>query len=278
MAIMPSIDVRLRRCQMCTGCQIMTSDAKSMKTPEEIELEEKLVELGGLEDELAQKELDLVTLVAELREFENLYMRVVGIKFAELDRIEAEILELIFQFNPDDIESGREARKARERAEESEKSASAAQERSDKDRFHSSQELRKLFREAARKMHPDLADNDEERKRRNRIMAEINHAYQEGDADKLQQILMEWESSPEVVKGEDAGSRLIRAIRKIAQVRTRLDALQKELEEVFASSICELSEKAKNASAEGKDLLKDMADQLDRAIQDANLRLSQIKT
>ena len=40
---------------------------------------------------LAQRELDLLTLQAELNEFESLYLRLVGVKYAELDEIEARI-------------------------------------------------------------------------------------------------------------------------------------------------------------------------------------------
>jgi hypothetical protein len=255
----------------------MSNEIMNIKAPEEIELEEKLIELSGLENELAQKELDLVTLIAELHVFEILYMEVVVAKFAELDQIEAEISELIFQMNPDDIKKGRQAREAWERAEETAKSAGMAQETSDKYRFQPTEELRKLYRNAAKRLHPDLAENDEEREQRTRIMIEINQAYQEGDADKLKQIIKKWETSPEAIKGEDAGSRLIRAIRKIAQVEARLDAIHKEFEEIYKSNIYELREKTKDLANEGKDLLEEMAFQLDRQIQEAKRRLSQIK-
>ena len=42
----------------------MIQDIEHPQTPEEEELEDKLFELASLEDELAQKELDLVTSVS----------------------------------------------------------------------------------------------------------------------------------------------------------------------------------------------------------------------
>jgi multidrug efflux pump subunit AcrA (membrane-fusion protein) len=77
-------------------------------TPEEEELEKKKAELTALEAELAQRELDLTTLQSELHVFEQEYFRVVGIRFTELDRIEAQIseymaaLEAIKSFKPSD--------------------------------------------------------------------------------------------------------------------------------------------------------------------------------
>jgi len=59
-----------------------------------------------------------------------------------------------------------------------------------------------------------LAEDETERQYRNKIMAEINDAYENGDEDKIRTILEEWEDSPERVKGEGMGSELIRAVRK----------------------------------------------------------------
>ena len=62
-------------------------------TPEQEELERKKAELAELETELVEKELSLATFQAELNSFENEYMRVIGTRYTELDRIEAEINE-----------------------------------------------------------------------------------------------------------------------------------------------------------------------------------------
>jgi len=75
---------------------------------------------------------------------------------------------------------------------------------------------------------PDFATDDAERVRRQRMMAEANQAYADGNEAKLQAILREWESSPESVKGEGVGAELIRVIRKIAQIEERLHAIEDE--------------------------------------------------
>ena len=48
--------------------------------------------------------------------------------------------------------------------------------------------LKRLYRSLARRFHPDLAPDEKDRERRNRIMAQINNAYQEGDLDLLESL------------------------------------------------------------------------------------------
>ena len=67
------------------------------QTPEEQELHRKLFELADLEEELAQRELDLATLKAELNAFEISYLRIVGVRIAELDEIKDMIEPLIIK-------------------------------------------------------------------------------------------------------------------------------------------------------------------------------------
>jgi len=78
----------------------MTSGINHRKTPEEEELNKKLEELYKVESELAQCELDLATLQAELRFFENKYIQIIGVRYAQLDSIEAEIAKLQANLNP----------------------------------------------------------------------------------------------------------------------------------------------------------------------------------
>ena len=65
----------------------MASEIIRNRTPEERELEKKKAEFASLEAELIQRELDLATLRAELRDFESRYLRTVGVLYAELDEI-----------------------------------------------------------------------------------------------------------------------------------------------------------------------------------------------
>ncbi|MEM7557358.1 MAG: J domain-containing protein [Cyanobacteria bacterium P01_A01_bin.84] len=80
-------------------------------------------------------------------------MRIIGVRYTELDRIEAQIEEyLTLLENTQD--------------------------------FKPSPELKKLYREVAKKIHPDLAIDEDERQRRQDLMAEANTAYENGNIEK----------------------------------------------------------------------------------------------
>lgn len=196
----------------------MKAGREQIDKPEERELEKKKVEFASLEATLIQRELDLATFRAELTDFERRYLRTVGVLYAELDEIEAQIAEAQARHRPTDTDAQEKAAYARAQAQESAQSAAPAAEAKPKP----TESLKKLFREVAKRIHPDLAANDAERARRQQLMAEVNLAYENGDEAKLRSILADWESSPESVEGEGVGPELIRVIRKIAQIQRRL--------------------------------------------------------
>jgi DnaJ-domain-containing protein 1 len=215
-------------------------------TPEQEELVRKKVELAELETELVENELSLATFQAELNSFENEYMRVIGTRYTELDQIEAQINEYI------------------------------ALQESNQD-FKPSPELKKLYREVAKKIHPDLATDDEKRQRRHKLMAEANQAYENGDIEKLKAILQDWESSPESLKGEGISFELIRIIRQIAQSRERLKNIQSEIRLLEQTELFQLRKKIFQAKETGQDLLADMAHELDEQINNLKEELEQLK-
>ncbi len=216
-------------------------------TPEEQELEKKRGELGTLEAKLAEHELELATVEAELHAFEGEYLRIVGSRYTELERIEAQISEYMAY-----LESFRG--------------------------FQPSQSLKKLYREVAKRIHPDLGTDEDERLSRQHLMAEANQAYEDGDEERLRTILYKWESSPEFVKGEGAAAELIRTIRKISQGQRRLKVIQEEIEALEQTDLYQLKTKVVTAQQAGQDLLAEMASQLDGQIAVAKQQLEKLKT
>ena len=55
-----------------------------------------------------------------------------------------------------------------------------------------------------------------------RAMAELNKAYEECNEERIRQILDEWRSSPEHIRGDDAAAQLIRVIGKLLRLQTAL--------------------------------------------------------
>ena len=72
----------------------MKTEIVRQLSPEEEELAAKREELARLEAQLADQELVLASLKAELAAFEGLYLRRVGVLYAELDEWNALLAEL----------------------------------------------------------------------------------------------------------------------------------------------------------------------------------------
>ena len=238
-------------------------------SPEEEELAQKREELELLQNQLAERELFLANLRAELAAFEGRYLREVGVLYAELDDWNAKIAESVAQQEGTE-EARAAATQARSQAEESH--AAAHGEAAEPGEFSPSPELKSLYREAAKLVHPDLATDDADRQRRELLMKEANRAYQEGDADALRRIIEEYESSPESVKGAGVGADLVRVIRQIKQVRVRLAQIELEIASLTDSEIAKLKAKAEEASKQGRDLLAEMAENVKRRVEAARGR------
>lgn len=245
------------------------------KTPQEEELS---TELNELELELAQNELDLATLRGELRVFEARYLRIVVTHYAELDEIKAQVAELQARLTPKDKSSEERAKQARTKAHESAQAVNIEQQPLTEQGFSPSDNLKRLYREAARSMHPDLAVDEEERSCRGRFMAEANQAYERGDEDRLEAILREWEISPESVKSDGVGVELIRVIRKINQVKGRLSEIEAEINLLKESELYQLRIRVEEAKNQGRDLLTEMVAHLDEQIVLEKQKLKKIRT
>lgn len=244
----------------------MNTQIIKRQMPEERELEKKRAALASLEETLAERELELATRQAELHEFEQRYLRIVGVRYAELDEITAQIAEARARLFPGNQSAWQEAEQARAQAQESAGAAADAVAAQQRKTFKPSDELKKLYREIARQLHPDLTTDEQERARRHRLMVEVNRAYEAGDEARLQAILRDWQHSPESIKDEGIGAELIRLIRKIAQVEARIDAIQEELERLARAELAELKRRVEDAAAAGRDLLAEMATDLEKEI------------
>lgn len=246
-------------------------------SPEEDELEKKFVQLNLFESELVQRELELTTLQAELQAFESRYLRVVGFKIAKLDNIKAQIAEVFAKLHPDDRVAVNDATRARVQANDSAQATGTAQAKPESnDKFKPSESIKSLYRQAAKCFHPDLAKDENDLQRRTKMMSDINAAYMEGNEDRLRTILREWEDSPDNVSGGDIGARLIRTIRNIARVQRRLSDLHSEIIMLRQSDLYLLLVKIEDAEKENRNLLHEMATQLDMQIVEQQERLDKL--
>lgn len=237
----------------------------------------KRLELDEIEKDLVEKELQLTGLRAELADFERHYLKIVGVLYAELDEIEARIAELIARRNPANTDAQDIARQARQKATESHSAVDEIALQISKS-FRSSPELKNLYREVARRIHPDLATDEADRVRRQRFMARANRAYEEGDEVGLKAILEEYESSPDTVIGEGIGAELVRVIRKIAQAKRRLREIEGELILLEQLEIMELKNRVEEGEKQGRDILAEMATTVTIRIRGARATLHKLSS
>jgi hypothetical protein len=223
--------------------------------PEEEEVLRKKEELNAIHALLADRELEFAELRAELAAFEGRYLRQVGALYAELDDWHARRSTLEAELNPSRA-AEETARHAQEKARATREAAHGEASRATE--FSASLELKRLFREAAKRMHPDLACDDADRKRRTKFMAEANRAYRAADAETIQRILDEFSDDLESSVGPGIGAELVRIIRQISQVRQRVSALERQTEELNQSEIGRLKRDADEARLTGRDLLAEL--------------------
>lgn len=247
----------------------MKTDLVRRLTPEEEELEAKREELARLESQLADQELLLASLKAELASFEGLYLRRVGVLYAELDEWNALLAELRAE-QAGTPEAKAEADEARTQAEEAYSAAHG--EAANVQPFTPSPDLKNLYREAAKRVHPDTATDEADRVRRERLMKQVNAAYVAGDEDALRRIIAGLDTSPDAVQGSGVGADLIRVLRQLKQVRDRIAAIEQELAALSGSEIALLKRDVEHAQQEGRDLLAEIQAAVHAKIEKAKRR------
>ena len=219
-----------------------------------------------LERELTERDADVTRARAALDTFRVRYRQDVGLLHEQLDRLEAELAEAelgILRERLGDEPSGPQEPTG-DRIEVAPRSLT-------------SDAVRKLFRDVAKAIHPDLADDDEARDRRHALMIEANRAYALGDEEQLRAILTAWERSPEAVTGTDLEASRLRLERRIAQVEEQIALVTAELASLKDSSLWRLKAMVDEEAAKGKDLVQDMVRRLTRDILVATNRLDALR-
>ncbi len=246
------------------------SSVVQILSPQAEELQAKRRELAQLRKNLADMELQLSTEKAELNLFEVRYQKVVGAMYAEMDIVKAQVLSLASKLYPNAETFREEAESAREQAREhSEKETKEKDPTDSQKEFKPPENLKKLFRKVAKKIHPDLSSSPEERKKRHDLMAKLNQAYDKLDEEGIRAILNEWEAEGYSDNAMDLGEQLVLVVRQLAQVRGRLYSISEELEELELSEMFQLKINIEEARKEGRDLLQEIADDIEEKINKA---------
>ncbi|MEV0113414.1 J domain-containing protein [Streptomyces sp. NPDC050844] len=227
------------------------------------------------EQALIEYEIAVETFRVEVENFSRLHHQKLGPMYARLDELDAEIAEALAA-RSGDPEDRRKADEARARVmpmpgvEElfhgwmdtdglyPEASAMLTdQSVRPPQRVRPSDEARKLFRDLVRKAHPDLAQDDQERARRDEFITRVNAAYARGDEPLLRELSDEWAAGP--VPDAQRPSRseeLYARLEWLAQRKELLSVVARDLEEGAIGSMLRM------APDDPDTLLDEIAEQL----------------
>ena len=237
----------------------MNSNIVVCHSPEKIEIDKKRLESAKLEEILAERELELITLKNQLEAFESRYLLNVGGLYAKLDALEAEIAELELSLHPQDENLKQRFENLHIDARKSTEEANRIKNEKVHIDFQPSENIKKLYREAAKCIHPDFARNSDDAARRHKVMSEVNCAYKTGDSSRLQAILDDWNSRIDVEQIDDIEAQLVRLIRKIAYLENCIRKTEKAIAEAQQSNIFALFEKEASLKSKCRNLMSEMA-------------------
>jgi len=223
------------------------------------------VRVAELETMFSERRRHVARVKSALDAFEIDYRKRVGTLHEQLDKLEAAIAE---------VELGEISKRLGSDPGASTRSTAAAKLEAPR---LTSDAVRKLFRDVAKAVHPDLAGDEATRDRRHALMIEANRAYASGDEEQLRIILDAWERSPEAVVGSDPEAMRLRLVRRIGQIEEEIEMLAGDLAELQGSPLGKLKAMVDEAAAHGKDLVRDMIGRLKRDILVATNRLEAIR-
>jgi rubrerythrin len=238
--------------------------------PNAASIAEKRDRLAALRAALAEREADVAQLRSQLKAFEVRYLQRVGVLYAELDEIAARITEREVDLYDSDS-ARRRAQEARQRAQQTHEAAFGADQ--EPEEFDPSPSLKTLFREVAKRIHPDFATDEAERKHFTLLMTRANQAYNCGDTDTLQRLLDDHLEVNASAADEGDGVTLLRLARQIQHAVRDIAALDREHQALLQSEIGQLYTGAEAAANEDRDLLAELAASLRERIADAQYRL-----
>ena len=242
----------------------MTSLVRSEQIPDDVET--LRARMASLEAVLTERRADFARMKSSLDAFKIRYRQEVGLLHEELDELERAI---------DAAELGERAKRLQ--TEPGGPAASPSTPKLETQPRYTSDAVRRLFRDVAKTIHPDLASDELARDRRHFLMIEANRAYALGDEERLRSILQSWENSPDAVQGSDLVATRLRLTRRIVQIEEQLNVCAIELAALKDTPMWKLKAMVDEAAGRGKDLVREMVARLKRDIMVTRNRLDAIR-
>jgi len=207
-----------------------------------------------LRDRLAELEVEHVTLLSELRAFESEWLQRVGVIEVQVQELQARILA---------AEGATEAAAAAEQR--FRETTTALRSIPAPAGPPPSDDLKTLFRDAAKRMHPDLQPDGAGRGHAEAFMKRLNQAYGKGDAEAIANLVRQWETSPFAMPAPEKGP--------APALAAAVEQAELRLAEARDSNLARLMEQTFMASMHGRDLLEELRLNAQEALSLAKIRL-----
>ncbi len=132
--------------------------------------------------------------------------------------------------------------------------------------------LKRLYRDLAKRCHPDLGKCDEERERRAALMQRVNEAFAAGDASALRALLLETESEDPGFAARPLADRTAWAKAEMARLDALLASLRGELSALHGSDLHRLWRRHET----GAPVFDELADDLEARVRAEGQRLDRL--
>lgn len=227
------------------------------------------------EQALIEFEIAVETFRVEVENFSRLHHQKLGPMYSRLDELDALIAEAKAEKSgdPEDLRRAREARSLvmpmpgvdelfHDWLGSDGMSDDASAMLTDRpvqppERVRPTEEVRRLYRELVRQAHPDLAQDEGERARRDAFIARVNAAYGRGEEQLLRELAEEWAAGPAPAAARLSESEeLYERLEWLSRRKELLSAVARELEDSAIGSMLRM------APEDPDRLLEDIAEQL----------------
>jgi predicted nucleic acid-binding Zn-ribbon protein len=121
--------------------------------------------------------------------------------------------------------------------------------------------LKQLYRQLARRFHPDMAVDEADREYRTQMMWAINAAYAAGDLEKLEQLLLE-PDAPHTIAIQSDEEQLDLLVRELTRVQHRLQEIEDELSRLDKHKSAVMMQRQEEIGRKGRDWFAEVEAQL----------------
>lgn len=266
-----------------SGGSLAQSIVKS-QTPEEREYARYLGEIEMRKRRVAELQTELELLKEDLGRFDAEYHVRVGTLFVELDTIQLSISEYEFRIARlladldipnDELEQETRSRFSDQRdeihhdEEKTRRYQHAFHEDRQRPKLDDATEtaLKSLYRELAKRFHPDLARTELERQQLEVVMKRINAAFHERDVNSLQSLKNEAEIEDASFESRSIGEKLVWAIREMSRLDDLIVTITSEIATLQTSDLASLWQRHQAGEGVLEQLERDLNRRIDNRCQ-----------